>query len=211
MSRGTRGMPRAQRETRILDAAVEEFGRSAYAGATVLSIASAADVSKPLVLQYFGSKEDLFIACVTRAGTNLSARIDAVLAAGEPTLTLAADTLAAIFIALENRPHDWTILHDRTVDRGSAAHLAARVQRNVISAQAGRGVLALMAAAPGPVEVDDAAVLSEIWIGIVTSMVQWWLRHPDQTATQMTDRSYRIIQTVTRLAAASNASRTRTP
>jgi AcrR family transcriptional regulator len=196
-------MPRAEREALILDAAVREFGASGYAGATVSSIADAADVSKPLVMRYFGSKEDLYIACVTRAGENLATRIEPVLATDAPSLSMAADTLAAIFAGLQARPHDWTVLHDRTVERGSAAHDAARDQRHRITGQGARGVAALAASVPdsvtGELDVDDLAVLSEIWIAVVTAMVQWWLRHPDQTAAQMTQRCYRLLAVIGRL------------
>ncbi|WP_076478744.1 TetR/AcrR family transcriptional regulator [Williamsia sterculiae] len=194
-------MPRAHREAIILDAAVAEFGRDTYMGARVAAIAASAGVSKPLVMQYFGSKEGLFVACVTRAGDSLASRIDDVLAAGTPTLMTAADTLAAIFAALQPRPHDWTVLQDRTTTRGSHAYTAAQEQRRRISGQGLQGVSALLAATPdlGHIEPDDVAVLADVWEAIVTSMVQWWLRHPDQTADQMTARSYRVLDTIARL------------
>jgi TetR/AcrR family transcriptional regulator, mexJK operon transcriptional repressor len=47
---------------RILDAALEVFSETGYAGTTMDAIALAADVSKPTLYMYFGSKEQLFEA-----------------------------------------------------------------------------------------------------------------------------------------------------
>ena len=76
---GTKGVPRAQREQLILDAATTEFGRFGYAGAALSAVAAQAGVSKPLVLGYFGSKDGLYIASVQRAGTNVIDHIETVL------------------------------------------------------------------------------------------------------------------------------------
>lgn len=189
---GTKGVPRAQREQQILDAATDEFGRKGYAGASLSSIAMRSGVSKPLVLSYFGSKDGLFVACVERAGTGLIDRIEQVLAAGEPPLRMAQQTLAAIFTGLQPRPHDWNVINDRTVPAGSAAHEAARRIRGTIAGQAGRGV-AMLADLRGLDDPDDIAVLTDIWMNSVSAMVNWWLRHPGRTAEEMTVRSRRIL------------------
>ena len=58
---GTKGVPRADREQQILDAAVAEFGERGYAHASMAAIAQRAGMSKPLVYEYFGSKEGLYL------------------------------------------------------------------------------------------------------------------------------------------------------
>ena len=60
---GTKGVPRADREQQILDAAVAEFGGRDYTHASMAAIAQRAGISKPLVYEYFGSKE----GCTWRA------------------------------------------------------------------------------------------------------------------------------------------------
>jgi len=53
--------PRQQKKrTRILDAALKVFSRSGYSGASMDMIAETAEVSKPTLYMYFGSKEQLF-------------------------------------------------------------------------------------------------------------------------------------------------------
>lgn len=101
---GTKGVPRAQREQLILDAATFEFGRFGYAGAALSAVAAQAGVSKPLVLSYFGSKDGLFSACVQRAGTNVIDHIEAVLATQQPPPQMADETLTAILRRLQRAP-----------------------------------------------------------------------------------------------------------
>src|SRR6185312_7553136 len=74
---GTKGVPRADREQQILDAAVAEFGGSGYAHASMAAIARRAGISKPLIYEYFGSKDGLYLACLNRAGTHLVDRVAA--------------------------------------------------------------------------------------------------------------------------------------
>ncbi|MGX1811130.1 TetR/AcrR family transcriptional regulator [Nocardia sp. NPDC055321] len=191
---GTKGVPRGERERLILDAAVAEFGALGYAGASLATIAAGAGVSKPLVINYFGSKEQLYIACVERAGRNLVAAIEAVLTGTKPTLAVATDTITAIFAALEPRPHDWNVLNDRTTPSGSAAHAAAKHYRRLIAAQGARGVAIFID--DTHLDAGDAAVVADIWAGVVTAMVNWWLANPGESAADMSVRGRRIFQAV---------------
>lgn len=203
---GTKGVPRAEREQLILDAATEEFGRYGFAGAALSAIAVRADVSKPMVLSYFGSKEGLYVACVERAGNNLIDRIEEVLAAGRSPLPTAGDTLATIFAGLAARPHDWNVINDRTVPPDGAARAAASRIRGVIAGQASRGV-ARVAQVRGLTDADDLSALTDIWMSSVTAMVNWWLRHPDRAADEMAARSARILAAITAGGGESTAAR----
>ncbi len=191
---GTKGVPRPHREQLILDAAAEEFGRYGYAGAALSRVAAGADVSKPLVLSYFGSKDGLYVACIERAGANLIDRIEQVLSAGQPPVRMAQDTLAAIFTGLRPRPHDWNVINDRTLPPGGVPHEAARRVRNTIADQASRGVGTL--AELRALDTDDLSLLTDIWMNMVTAVINWWLRHPERTAEEMTRRSQRVLTAI---------------
>ncbi|MFD5177261.1 TetR/AcrR family transcriptional regulator [Nocardia sp. NPDC058379] len=189
---GTKGVPRAEREQLILDAAVAEIGRVGYAGLGLTAVAQRAGVSKPLVYTFFRSRDEVYIACVTRAAALLHAAIESAIAAGDD-LSMARRTLDAIFAALEPRPHDWSVVFDRSHPEDGEAADAARAARRGIAAQAARGVADVL----GTVQLTDPADLSaltDVWMGSVTSLIQWWLRHPDQSATQMSARSHRLIE-----------------
>jgi AcrR family transcriptional regulator len=189
---GSKGVPRVQRERLILDAATAEFGRLGYAGAALSAVAAQGGVSKPLVLSYFGSKESLYIACVERAGANLVDHIEAVLTTQQPPRQMAEDTLTAIFQALAPRPHDWNVVNDRTPPPGGRACEAARRVRATIADQAARGVAAF-ADLPYLTESDDLSLVTDVWISAVTACVGWWLRHPDESAEQMSRRGRRVL------------------
>ncbi len=68
---GTKGVPRQHRQQQILAAATEEFGTRGYAAASLASIADRVGVTKTLLHQYFGTKEDLYLACLTPVGDRL--------------------------------------------------------------------------------------------------------------------------------------------
>ncbi|MDM2056400.1 TetR/AcrR family transcriptional regulator [Mycobacteroides abscessus] len=66
MAGGTKRLPRAVREQRMLDAAVQEFALNGFRDTSMDAIAAAAKISKPMLYLYYGSKEDLFVACLRR-------------------------------------------------------------------------------------------------------------------------------------------------
>ncbi|MGV9482589.1 TetR/AcrR family transcriptional regulator, partial [Gordonia aichiensis] len=136
---GTKGVPRAEREQLILDAAVAEIGRVGYAGLGLTAVAQRAGVSKPLVYTFFRSRDEVYIACVTRAAALLHEAIESAITAGDD-LSMARRTLDAIFAALEPRPLDWSVVFDRSHPEDGEAADAARAARRGIAAQAARGV-----------------------------------------------------------------------
>jgi len=75
MAGGTKRLPRAVREQQMLDAAVEMFSRNGYHETSMDAIAAEAEISKPMLYLYYGSKEELFGACLDR---ELSRFIEAV-------------------------------------------------------------------------------------------------------------------------------------
>ena len=56
-----------ERRAEVVEAAVEAFADSGYAGTSTETIADLAGVSQPYVFRLFGSKQDLFLAAVERA------------------------------------------------------------------------------------------------------------------------------------------------
>ena len=65
---GTKGVPRLEREDQILTVASGVFATEGFAATNIQVVAQAAGISKPLIYNYFGSKDGLFLACIERAG-----------------------------------------------------------------------------------------------------------------------------------------------
>ncbi|GGC58076.1 TetR/AcrR family transcriptional regulator [Hoyosella rhizosphaerae] len=192
---GTKGVPRAERETQILDVAANHIAHVGYAGLSINDIATRAGISKPLIYSYFHTKDGLYTACVERAGANLGHEIENVVTGSEHNITMAHRTLKAIFTALEPRPADWNVIFDRSVPRDSEAGIAATKVRRSIAAQAQRGSANVLNTA-GITDPLDVSAFSEVWMGVVTSLVNWWLRHPSESASDMTARSERLIAAI---------------
>lgn len=84
MAGGTKRLPRAVREQQMLDAAVEVFSENGFHDASMDAIAAKANISKPMLYLYYGSKDELFSACIDRAGLRF---VEALTPAGDPRLT----------------------------------------------------------------------------------------------------------------------------
>src|SRR5262249_30322134 len=68
-----------QRRQTVLDAACEVFFASSYRGATTAEIARRAGISEPILYRHFGSKRDLYLACLEEAWRGFRAFADEAL------------------------------------------------------------------------------------------------------------------------------------
>ena len=59
----------------MLDTACRVFSRSSYRGATTAEIAREAGISEPILYRHFGSKRDLYLACLDEAWRELPRRL----------------------------------------------------------------------------------------------------------------------------------------
>src|SRR5262249_28942244 len=60
-----------ERRQDVLDTACRVFSASSYRGATTAEIARAAGITEPILYRHFGSKRDLYLACLEAAWRNL--------------------------------------------------------------------------------------------------------------------------------------------
>lgn len=189
---GTKGVPRAEREQEILEVASVAFGTDGYAATSIAGVARAAGISKPLVYSYFGSKEGLYAACLAAAGDLLATEIERVARGDSTGVERGLRTLEGIFAVLEDRRHVWRLLHDRTAPAtGDAAEVVERYTTR-IDELAHEGVHELLALA-GVTDPLDVSAMVRTWLGIVDSLMDWWVAHPDQGAEQMTGRVVRLV------------------
>ena len=84
MAGGTKRLPRAVREQQMLDAAVQMFSVNGYHETSMDAIAAQAEISKPMLYLYYGSKDELFAACIQREGLRF---VEALAPAGDPGLS----------------------------------------------------------------------------------------------------------------------------
>ncbi|MGW7528911.1 TetR/AcrR family transcriptional regulator [Streptomyces sp. NPDC054783] len=190
---GTKGVPRAARERQVLAAATEEFGRHGYEATTVAAIATRVGVTKPLLHQYFGSKQDLYLACLNPVGDRLLGALRAAMThhdTGAPPTPLRV--LHALFTALDGQREAWFVLYDATLPPDSDAAQRAAYYRSSIDDLAAIGTADLLHAA-GSSDPLDADALKYAWRGLCTALVRWWVNHPDQSPQAMAQRCARLF------------------
>ncbi len=93
-------MTAAERNERLIGAAVTAFARCGYAGTTTDDVARLAGISQPYVIRLFGSKRSLFLATVEHACVRVEDTVRRVApAAAHPALLSERESLAVLLHA----------------------------------------------------------------------------------------------------------------
>ena len=121
MAGGTKRLPRAVREQQMLDAAVDVFSDRGFHETSMDTIAAKAEISKPMLYLYYGSKEELFAACIHREGLRF---LEALAPAGAPNLTPREQLRAALegflgFVGANRK--SWMVLYRQAVGQQAFA------------------------------------------------------------------------------------------
>jgi AcrR family transcriptional regulator len=168
-------LPRAQREQRMLDAAVREFDRHGYREASMERIAQAAGITKALIYQYFGSKEGVYTACVEQGRAQMFENmLRAASAKPEQMLRAAVDSY---FDQLdESRGRSYVLYGDaprRAVDsmRRRNAELIEHLLREA-----------------SDLSDPDAEFVAQLIVGAGEQVGRWWLEHRDVPVEQVKAR-----------------------
>lgn len=193
---GTKGVPRPEREEQIVSVAMDEFAAHGYANASMVAIAQRAGISKPLIYQYFGSKDGLYLACLHAVSGGLLERLEEAEQDVDDSLLSRVHPLRAIFTALEPQRFAWRLLFDPSMPTSGEIAAAADEYRARTTAIAASGSARFLKAR-GIDSPLDASALSSVWMGMVNSLVEWWLGHPAESADAMIDRCYRLLLAIT--------------
>jgi AcrR family transcriptional regulator len=192
---GTKGVPRLDRESQILALASEEFGTQGFAATSIAAVAERAGISKPLIYNYFGSKEGLYEACLVAGGSLLADEIERIARGEAVGIERGMETLGGMFALLEQRRYLWRLFFDVTAPTTGPIAESTSVYAERIGRLAEEGVAELMGLAGNDDELDISAMTS-VWLGIVDSLMNWWVAHPEQTADQMMQRCVRLLTAI---------------
>jgi AcrR family transcriptional regulator len=158
----------------MLEVAGDMFAELGFHAASMDEIAERADISKPMLYAYFGSKEGLYSAYVERSGERLVAAMDAAVDPSlEPEEQVRASMLAFYGFVEEHR-QGWAVLQRELASRGGPfAGDVDRVRSRIV-----RRMALLLAT-----RLDEATAeaLAHGFVGAGESLVAWWLEHPEAT------------------------------
>lgn len=177
-------MPREQRMQQTLAVAHELFAQRGYAAVTMDEVAAAVGVTKPLLYNYFGNKERLYIACMERAGEGLFAMIgQAIDQAAGPSEALSAG-LTAFFTFLDADRAAWAVLFDETSAHvGEVARRVADFRARIVQLVES-SLLARMPARRADAAAIEVQALSIALLGAAEALARWWLRTQALTAAE---------------------------
>jgi AcrR family transcriptional regulator len=183
-------VPRAEREQQILAAAEEVFAERGFQATSMDEVSQRVGVSKPMLYEYFASKEGLLLACVARIRADLhSATVEAVARAEKegPRAVLEAG-LEAYFDFADRHGRAWAVLLNESV-------IVAGPAEEAIEAIRGQQTLLIQDAlsrwlpAASPQRV---AVFAHALIGASERVARWRLREgagirPQESAALLAD------------------------
>ncbi|MEX2193713.1 MAG: helix-turn-helix domain-containing protein [Thermoleophilaceae bacterium] len=177
-------VPRALRERQIFELGEELFAERGYAGASMDELARRAGVSKPVIYDLAGSKEELYRACVSRAAQELYERVEAaVIAAPDAAAKARAGGLAFFSFVAEHR-RSWEVLF--MGDPGRFAADAARIRgrqaelqlRLIGDPDVGLGM---------QVDPQQADAMVHAVNGAYEALANWWYAHPEVSPEMLVD------------------------
>ncbi|WP_134426312.1 TetR/AcrR family transcriptional regulator [Mycobacterium ulcerans] len=137
MAGGTKRLPRAIREQQMLDAAVQMFSANGYHETSMDTIAAAAQISKPMLYLYYGSKEDLFGACLNR---EMSRFIDAVRAdinLSQSPKDLLRNAIVSFLRYIDQNQASWIVMYTQAVSSQAFAQTVREGREQIVELVAG--------------------------------------------------------------------------
>jgi len=171
-----RRLPREERERQILDVAHSLFAEHGYGSVTMGDVAARVGVTKPLLYNYWGNKEKLYLACLERDAERLLATVrDAVAADPRPEAALETGVRSFFgFIAADRGK--FRVVFDETVPAGGEVAKGIADYRERITETIAALLLAEFPAKARAKVRDDVEGLSHALLGAAEALGRWWLR-----------------------------------
>lgn len=181
---------RGEREQQIMSVAEEVFAAEGYQAVSMDDIAQRVGLSKPMLYEYFGSKDGLLLACIERAKRGL---LDATTAAatahtGEHEQLL-YDCLLAFFRFTDEHRQAWALLrHEQTMptEPVNTGLESIREQQTRFTA----GLLETTRPDLDPVRLEAFA---EAIIGACERMALWRENRPEITPQDATEHLMALV------------------
>jgi AcrR family transcriptional regulator len=167
------------------------FAARGFHAASMDEIAERVGVSKPMVYNYFGSKEALYFAYIEDAGRDLLAGIvDAERAQRDATIEqrMRAGTLAFFGYVDEHRDGYSVLFSEMAAGGGPFRPEVSAIRRQIVELV--MMLLEQLAERSGvdPDSFGGTEPLAHAYVGAGESLANWWLEHPEETVDDVADR-----------------------
>jgi AcrR family transcriptional regulator len=157
----------------MIDTAESVFAERGYAAASMDDIAERVGVSKPMLYEYFNSKEGLLLACIRQSRTALRQVTEqAIVGATSPQDALHR-CLLAFFVFIRERRQAWSLVRNEMAPIGtSAADEIEEIRRQQTDL-----IAALMNGYFGSVSQLQVEAKAEFVVGACERLAIWCERH----------------------------------
>lgn len=176
-----RRLPRAERESQLVDVAESVFAERGFRESSMDEIAIRAGVTKPVLYDHFGSKDGLVAACIRRSGRRLFASITGAVERATGPADLLAAGLAGFFDFIESHGEAWFTLVGESAVVGEAAMALEAIRRE----QAEYVAAMLGARLPG-VPAARVEIFAEAIIGACERIALWRREAPSVSVEEAT-------------------------
>jgi AcrR family transcriptional regulator len=178
-------MPRAERERQMLEVAERVFAERGYHAASMDDIAEQVGVSKPMLYEYFGSKEGLLVAGIRRVRNELLERTARAIEGVTTPEQALRRGLRAFFEFSEDHALGWRVIrHETSVSEGPAADEIEGIRR-----EQAMWIARLIEAYDGrpPSPPTEFEAYAEALVGAAERLAIWREGHPEVTADEATE------------------------
>jgi AcrR family transcriptional regulator len=198
-------MPRETREQLILDVAGQVFARGDYHSSSMDEIAALAEVSKPMLYTYFGSKEGLYLAYLDQTGGELVERLLRAATPEDPPLAALRARIVEFLAFVEEYRDGWIVLFRGTTSSAPVAAEVAELREQVVAAV--RGMVEDSVSSPAELPRLASDGIAHAIVGAGESLANWWLEHPEVGRGEVADWYVGVVQAAVASAIRSGAGR----
>lgn len=182
-------MPRADRMRQMIEVAEQVFSERGYAAASMDEIAELVGVSKPMLYEYFNSKEGLLLACIRESRAVLREVTEQATVGAADAEDALRRGLLAFFVFIRERRQAWSLLrHEMALIGTPAADEVEETRRQQTDL-----IAALMSGHFDNGDDLKAEAAAEFVVGACERLAIWCERHEEVTPELATEYAMDVL------------------
>ena len=182
-------MPRAERMRQMVEVAEQVFSARGYAAASMDEIAELVGVSKPMLYEYFNSKEGLLLACIRESRSVLREVTEQATVGAATAEDALRRGLLAFFVFIRERRQAWSLLrHEMVLIGTSAADEVEETRRQQTDL-----IAALMSGHFDNGDDLKAEAAAEFVVGACERLAIWCERHDEVSPEMATEYAMDVL------------------